>query len=315
MSSYANDRDVTDQVQTTDSAAVNREIDRIFLELYPSARTETLDRAFSDATKMYQGAFPGFLSCDTPYHDIQHVLDVTLAMARLVDGYERSRVGGEALGEDLFRVGVITALFHDCGYIRRFAESQHANGAEFTIVHVSRGGQFLQEYLPTLGLREDAAFAADLIHFTGYERPVSAIHVPSARHRILGNLLGSADIVAQMSDRCYLEKCRDRLFPELVFGGIATKRRPDGELEVVYASGDDLLRKTPGFYEGASKRLEQDLAGGFSYAEHHFGGQNLYLEAVEKNIRFAEAVRDKGAKLALKRVPPETLAKNGADEG
>src|SRR3954467_5081638 len=122
MSSNRNDRDVTDQVTTTDSTEVNREIDRIFLELYPQASTQKLDRAFSDADRMYRGDLPGFMRCDTPYHDIQHVLDVTLAMARLIDGYERSRVGTEPMGKDLFQLGVITALFHDCGYILRDTE-------------------------------------------------------------------------------------------------------------------------------------------------------------------------------------------------
>ena len=28
-------------------------------------------------------------------------------------------------------------------------------------------------------------------------------------------------------DRCYPEKCRDRLYPEFVAGGIARKRNPD----------------------------------------------------------------------------------------
>ena len=163
------------------------------------------------------------------------------------------------------------------------------------------------------GLPEQADIAADLIHFTGYERPVGSIRVPGLTYRLLGNLLGSADIIAQMSDRCYLEKCRDRLYPEFVHGGIAEKRHPDGKVEVIFASPDDLLRKTPGFYKCATKRLEDDLAGGLRYAEHHFGGQNLYLEGVQKNIRFAEVVRKENDFSLLKRSPPETLFNESTD--
>ena len=32
--------------------------------------------------------YPGYRACDTEYHNLQHTLDVTLAMARLMDGYE-----------------------------------------------------------------------------------------------------------------------------------------------------------------------------------------------------------------------------------
>jgi hypothetical protein len=310
---FRNDLDVSDKVKTTDAKDVNQEIDRIFLDLYPDGTTKALDIAFVDADRIYRGDMPGFHACDTAYHDIQHVLDVTLAMARLIDGYERSRVGTDPLGKDLFQLGVITALFHDVGYIRRDTDKRAQNGAEFTKVHVSRGAEFLKEYLPRVGMPEMADIAADLVHFTGYERPVKSIQVPGLTYRLLGNLLGSADIIAQMADRCYLEKCRDRLYPEFVTGGIATKQNPEGMVEVIFSSGEDLLRKTPGFYAGATRRLKEDLDNGLAYAENYFGGQNLYIEGAEKNMRFAELVRDEQDFSLLKRSPPETLYAHSAE--
>ena len=154
---------------------------------------------------------------------------------------------------------------------------------------------------------EQADIAANLIHFTGYERRVNTIQVPGLIYRLLGNLLGSADIVAQMADRCYLEKCRDRLYPEFVDAGIARRQGPDGKAIVVFASGEDLVRKTPGFYVGATKRLEQDLGNGFHYAEPHFRGQNLYLEELTKNIAFAKEISSDPELLALRRLPPDTI--------
>ena len=308
MDQYSNELDVARIVRTTDANHVNAEVDRIFLELYPDARTDTLDIAFKDATSMYRGDFPGFLACDTSYHDIQHVLEVTLAMARLVDGYERSRVGAQPIGAHLFKLGVVTALFHDIGYLRRPSDPPVRNGAEFTMVHVSRGASFLREYLPRLGMAEMADIAAALIHFTGYERQVKNIEVPSLIYRLLGNLLGSADIVAQMADRCYLEKCRDRLDPEFVDGGLASRKDASGNETIIYSSGEDLVRKTPGFYAGATSRLMDDLQGGFKYAEPHFRGQNLYLEELNKNIQFAKELSIAPDMSALKRVPPETIS-------
>ena len=309
MDHYSNEFDVAKTIRTTDPLAVKAEVDRIFLELYPDARIDVLNKAFHDATTMYSGAFPGFHACDTAYHDIQHVLEVTLAMARLIDGYERSRVGVEPINEQLFRVGVITALFHDIGYLRRLNDEKPvANGAEYTMIHVSRGSQFLREYMPRIGMTDMADIAASLIHFTGYERHVNTIQVPSLVHRLLGNLLGSADIIAQMADRCYLEKCRDRLYPEFVAGGIATRNLPNGEKQIIYASGEDLVRKTPGFYAGATRRLEGDLQSGHAYAESHFQGQNLYLEELNKNIKFAgEIATEPDMSSGLRRQPPDTL--------
>ena len=307
MNRRGNEYDVSCRVNTTDSALVNAEVDRIFNELYPRSVTAQIDRAFRDLTTMYRGDRPGYHACDTAYHDIQHVLEVTLAMARLIDGYERARMGLEPLDAAMFRLGVITALFHDCGYIRTLDDRQHKNGGELTLTHVSRGARFLRDYLPKIGMGEVADVAASLIHFTGYEIPVSEISVPSLGYKLLGSLLGSADIIAQMSDRCYLEKCRDRLYPEFLAGGIARKRLPDGGEEVLYESGEDLVRKTPHFYEGASRRLDADLGGAHKYARAYFGGQHLYLEELTKNIDFAQAINDGGGGTALKRNPPNTI--------
>jgi len=231
-------------------------------------------------------------------------MDVTLAMARLLDGYERSRGDGPAIGERLYQLGVICALFHDMGYIRRANDTKHVNGAEYTSIHVSRGGKFLREYLPTIGMEDFAEVAGSILHFTGYERPVATIRMPSPIFKLLGSLLGSADIIAQMSDRCYLEKCRDRLYPEFVVGGI-TRRRTDAGEEVVFASAQDLLRKTPAFYQSATRRLHEDLGGAYQYAQKHFGGTNPYMDAVKQNIRFVEKAPAQD-EIVLRRQPPST---------
>ncbi len=307
---FRNELDVTQQVRTTDPASVKKEVDRIYFDLYPDASGGAMHSAFLDCARMFKGEFPGYRPCDTPYHDIQHTMEVTLAMARLINGYERTRMGVEPIGERLFQLGVITALFHDCGYILGVDEGGKRNGAEFTLTHVSRGSAFLKEYLPKIGMNDLAETAAELIHFTGYERSVSEIKLAGLVYRLLGNLLGSADIIAQMADRCYLEKCRDRLYPEFVAAGIAHKRTQDGEDQVVFSSGADLVMKTPGFYQGARKRLTSELAGCYAYAESHFGGQNLYIEGLGKNVDFAQKLSKQGDISPLRRAPPETLEVN-----
>ena len=307
MSLRNSEFDVTNSVKTTDANAVKAEVDRIFAHLYPEESADQTDRAFHDATALYQGRFPGFRGCDTAYHDIQHVLDVTLAMARLIDGCGRAGIGIKHIDAPLFRLGIVVALFHDSGYLLEHGDTQHSNGGEVTLTHVSRGAQFLRTYLPLIGMGDVAEVAAQLIHFTGFEVPVAKIEIPSLRHKLLGSLLGSADIIAQMSDRCYLEKCRDRLYPEFVAGGIARRRLPSGEEEVIFASGADLVLKTPKFFEGAARRLEGDLDGTHRYAEHHFGGRNFYYDEIGKSIQHAQSLRTEDDARALNRIPPVTL--------
>jgi hypothetical protein len=149
--------------------------------------------------------------------------------------------------------------------------------------------------------------ASRLVQFTGYEVPVEKIRTDQPIQRVIGNLLGSADIIAQMSDRCYLEKCFDRLFPEFLAGGIARRQTSKGEL-VVFESAADLISKTPGFYTSAAKRLDEVLKGAYRYAEKHFGGSNPYIEGIEKNIRYARVIAEKGAMSGLRRRPPKNAA-------
>ena len=100
-----------------------------------------------------------------------------------------------------------------------------------------------------------------------------------------GHLLGTADLIAQMADRCYLEKCRDRLYPEFVLGGIAAATGTDGALQVRYSSGLDLLRQTPEFVrETRVQRLEGEFEHAYRYVEPLFGGKNPYLEAIDRNL-------------------------------
>ena len=71
------------------------------------------------------------------------------------------------------------------------------------------------------------------------------------------------------------------------------------------AIAEDLLRKTPSFYQNASRRLDADLGGAYQFATKHFGGTNLYMDAVRKNIRFAERINAQ-SEILLRRQPPVT---------
>ena len=301
------DFDITDKIRTTDPIEVCDHVVSLFKGLFPDGSSLPLQRAFADLSQMYHGKHPDYQPCDTEYHDIQHVLDVTLAMARLLDGFQRDSKASPPLSPELFNVGIVVALFHDFGYLRRRNDHKHRFGAEYTLTHVGRGSKFLRTYLPRIGLKRHAAIASVLVHFTGYERDADTIRVDDPVLRRIGEILGTADIIAQMSDRCYLEKCHDRLYPEFVLGGIARRKMPDGQVKVIYKSGKDLLSKTPAFYVNAMKRLDEKLHQAYRYAETHFGGQNLYMQEMEKNEAHALAATSASGRSRLRRTAPSTL--------
>jgi len=287
MRARLNQNDVTNLVNVEDSDRVRDAVLTLFGARYPGADFAPLARAFDDVGALFAGRYPGYLACDTLYHDARHTLDMTLAMARLVDGHDRVQPESGKLGARRAALGVIIALLHDSGYMKRLSEAQVGNGAIFTKTHVSRSADFLCRYLPAVGFGAEAEVAGRLVHFTGYEMDVDSIEVADPKDRTLGHMVGAADLIGQMSDRMYLEKCREYLYREFVLGSIAREKLPDGREIVRYSSPEDLICKTPGFYEYVARdRINRKLGAADRYAEAHFDGPSLYQAEIDGNMSF-----------------------------
>jgi len=291
MQDRLNQNDVSNRVDVEDPSQVRDAVLALFAARYPGADFAPLARAYDDLGALFDGSFPGYLACDTLYHDVRHTLDMSLAMARLIDGHERSCAAADRLGARRALLGVLVALLHDTGYIKRASESQVENGAVFTKVHVSRSADFILGYLPQIGFAAEAPLGARLVHFTGYEMDIDDIRVDQPKDRMLGYLVGTADLIGQMSDRMYLEKCREFLYREFVWANIARETLPDGREVVRYASAQDLIIKTPGFYEYVARtRMEKKLGAVDRYAAAHFDGPNLYQSEIDRNMTFLRQV-------------------------
>ena len=298
------DFDVTDTVQVSSPAAVRAAVLELYSDTWPGSPTQALETALTDFERLFTGRMPGYLGVDTVYHDLQHTQDVVLAMTRLLAGYERSHADGPRIGAERALVAIITALFHDAGYIRESSESAVANGAVFTRNHVTRSARYLSRYLPDTGLAKWVPIATRIVHFTGYEVPLDLLRVDDPRDRLVGQLLGTADMLAQMADRCYLEKCRDRLYAEFVLGGVAVHAASDGP-KVLYGSGLDLLRQTPQFI---TTTIEKRLGRAFEHAYRHieplYGGDNPYMNAIGQNVDFLRGLTRGSRWPMLRRNPP-----------
>ena len=307
------DYDVTNSVDVSDSNAVRNAVTQLFLGIWPTASFDEMWLSFHDFQRLFEGRMPGYASCDTVYHDTQHSLDIALATARLIVGYETTVGPEERLGPERGMLGVICALFHDAGYIRDNSDEQFSNGAEHTPWHVSRGAQFLREYLPGIGMSKATYRASLIVHFTGYEKEIEDLEktLQDPLDSVLGHLLGTADLIAQMADRCYLEKCRDRLYQEFVHAGVAIEKGSDGIARKKYQSGNDLLLQTPDFYESfVKKRLKQTFNRAYRYIEALYDGRNPYMEIIERNFAYLEHIIETGDWSALRRTPSPLAVKD-----
>jgi hypothetical protein len=283
--------DVSNTVDVSDPVTVAGAVRAILENRYEGFDFSAVDSLFGDFSRLYAGSFPGFRACDIKYHDTQHVLDVTLAMARLLDGHDASHSCPERLGPELALAGIATALFHDSGYIRRTRDSRNKNGAAYTRVHVSRGARFMADYLPGVGLQDMVGTCTRIVHFTGYEVDPQHIVVANAMEHRLGTLLGSADLIAQMADVDYVRKCREHLYEEFEAGGMAGEFGDYTHTGTVYLSPEHLLQNTPNFIRTAiDVRLDGHFGSVHRYAAEHFDGRHLYMDAIADNCSRLEAL-------------------------
>jgi hypothetical protein len=290
MQQRRNNHDVTDRVDLTNPTEVYEAVGGILADRYPGLDLAPLRDAFETFARLYAGVLPGYHGCDTWYHDAQHSFDCTLAMARLLDGRDRDLPEWERLGPRRAMFGTICALFHDSGYIRRWSEAHFHNGAEFTLYHVSRSGDFLAEYLPTVDFSREAELARRIVHYTGYEVALDKIPVRDPMDRQLGFLLGTADLLAQMADRCYPEKCHRFLYHEFEACGVAGPLIA-GVRKPIYDSADDLIRKTPGFAQKLfGERLDGYFRGAHACMNAHFGGDDPYLDQIRQHLAYIETL-------------------------
>jgi hypothetical protein len=300
------DYDVTNSVQVSSTPSVRRAVRELFESLYPGHSFDPVWLAFHDFERLFLGLDPEYHGVDTAYHDMQHTLDMTLATARLIVGYEGSVPAADRLGAERAKFALVSALFHDSGYLRhRIRDWQSTNGAEFTLSHVGRSGRFIEEYLPKVGLDAFVSVAARVVHFTGYEISLDSIELDNPKDSTVGHLLGTADLLAQLADRCYLEKCRDRLYPEFVLGNVAVRTGPDGA-EASYDSGRDLLVKTMDFYhKSAQYRMDHSFNRAYRYVETLFENHiNPYIAFIHKNLAFLKRVQETDDWDKLRRRPP-----------
>ncbi len=171
---------------------------------------------------------------------------------------------------------------------------------------MSRGARFLEEYLPQLGLSAWVPVTSQIIHFTGTS-PFSPDRSerPDKRDVMLGHLLGTADMVGQIADRCYLEKCRDRLYAEFVLGGVALPVAANGGRQVKYASASISCAKPPNSWPKLrAKRLDGEFHSAYRSSRPSTVVANPYMEAIDRNMEYLRQILRSENWRLLRRSPP-----------
>ena len=243
-----------------------------------------LQRVVADTIDIFEGRYPGYRASKTKYHNLEHTLSVALASARLIHG---CTLAGDAFNPEDVQIALVAALFHDVGLIQT-TDDRQGTGAKYTVGHEERSVDFVQCYLRQQGAAQDQIRAcASMIRCTILAQHPKDIHFPYPAAERLGHIIGSADLLAQIADRTYLEKLL------LLYMEFEEARLPGFDSQL------DLLQKTVGFYQFvARKRLFEDLDGVCNHMINHFRNYcgidtDLYDNSMQKNIAYVDTLSKK----------------------
>jgi len=267
---------LSDLIDMNSPESVLKEVKNILGMMFHKPSYGEIEQAFADMVRLFNGEYPGYRRCTTPYHDFKHTTDTMLAMARLMHG---AILEGHSLTGPQVSLGLMCALMHDTGYIQK-EEDTKGTGAKYTCSDTARSIEFMEAYLTDRGLMgEQFAPYADILTCASLETRVAELSFSSPAVELLCKLLGTADLMAQMADRIYIEKLA-HLYKEFQEAEVAG-----------YADELDLLRKTKDFYEMVKERLRGEFDWVCDYVQNHFKerwgiNRNLYIEAIESNIGY-----------------------------
>ncbi|MFC1579847.1 HD domain-containing protein [Thermodesulfobacteriota bacterium] len=264
-----------------DQDAIHEEIGQIMTRMPERCDTAFCEEVCSDTRKLFQGQYPGYRASNTKYHSLEHTLSVALAATRLMHG---AGLEGHAFDPRNISLTFAATLFHDVGLIQQEGDVE-GSGAKYTVGHEERSIAFAKKYLSKKGFSEDEQdHCAKLIRCTKLDLLPGTIPFPSRELETLGMIVGTADLLAQMADRYYLEKLL-LLYQEFEEARLAGF---DSEL--------DLLKKTVDFYEiRAQKRFQEELGGVSVYMRAHFKDRwgmdrDLYDESIRHNIEYLKSL-------------------------
>jgi hypothetical protein len=270
-------------VTTKDPTAVEVEVQAAYLSMFPRGDLLFVPRAFGWVIECFTGNYRDYQAIDARYHDLEHTLQGTLCMAQLLQARHHAQTTPR-LTNSYFELGILAILMHDIGYLKK-REDRKGTGAKYTATHVLRSAEFAAELLAEKGYDEPQIKAVqNMICCTGINANLESIPFQNEVEKITGFALATADLLGQMAAGDYVDKL-PILYEE--FAEAAKFSNEGSHFLATFASADDLMRKTPVFWDNyVLPRLERDFLGLYRFLNTPYpSGPNPYLRRVEANMK------------------------------
>jgi hypothetical protein len=270
-------------VDTKDPHAVGLEVQSRYQAMFLDCDSSFVPDTFAWAVECFTGKYQNYQAIDALYHDFEHTLQGTLCMVRLLHGRHKAGVHPR-LDRRMFELGLMAILLHDTGYLKT-RDDTTGTGAKYTLVHVGRSADFAAVILQAKGCTAPEIQAVQhMIRCTGVNVDLKTIPFSSDWDRAIGYALGTADLLGQMAAPDYIEKL-PILYKE--FEESAASNSGKGSGTGMFASAEDLMRKTPLFWEKYVRpKIEGDFQGMYRFLnEPPPDGPNGYLQCIQANLK------------------------------
>jgi hypothetical protein len=270
------------QVDTKDPVAVENEVQAAYGAMFPQGNHSFVSTALGWVKDCFCGRYKDYQASDARYHDLEHTLQGTLCMARLLHGRQQANAK-PVVTQRMFELGLLAILLHDTGYLKK-RDDAGGTGAKYTLTHVARSVQFAEQLLEEKGISiTEIRTVQHMIRCTGVNVDLGRVPFQTELEKVVGFALGTSDLLGQMAAEDYVEK-----LPILYSEFEESARFYEGKMVGVssFSSADDLVRKTPEFWTRyVVPKLNNDFWGIHRYLNKPYpNGPNDYVQRVEANI-------------------------------
>jgi hypothetical protein len=265
---------------THDPLAVAAQVRSDYQAMFPAGSPLFVPQVFGWAIDAFNGRYSDYLPVDTRYHDLEHTLQGTLCLSKLLRGRSLAQAQ-PAIPQRVFELAIIAILLHDTGYLKHRSDTV-GTGAKYTRTHVLRSCAFAEELLISKSVSaEEIRSVQNMIRCTGTDAQATQIQFTSEAERVAGYALGTADLLGQMAASDYVDKL------PVLYEEFRESAQFSGADALPFRSAEDLLRQTPGFWEKfVFPKIETEFLGLYRFlASPPPNGLNPYVERILANMQ------------------------------
>jgi hypothetical protein len=255
-------------------------VNRVLREAFGSAQSALCNELIKFSFELFHGSTPCFQPCDTAFHDFEHTMQATAAVADLLQAHRHVPVIASLTQRD-WELTIAAIVFHDTGYLKRRGDID-GSGAKYSSIHVGRGCFNAWDLLPGFGFTsEELRKIQNAICATGLSVRMEQIPFRDPREWLIGAIVATGDMLGQMAAEDYPERLAG-LYLEFREATAFSRLKETGL--AMYRSLLDLLNGTEKFYYGyVTQMLEEEWKGVYRVlGDSH--GDNRYIDRIRTNL-------------------------------